>query len=210
MIEHKPRTGGRKKRPAPAEPLDPLQAAIAQYLEWIAVHGFSGDTVNTRRAYLGYFHEWCHERGLSRAHRDHAADPGTLPALALSLPQDQRPAARLPHAAHAVAVHQKLLPMDGAAKSSAAQSGIRDPAAAHGAPLAQVRAHGGRSRADHPAAEHQRSRGLARPRHPGDALLNRNATHGTRESEDLRCGRRPHHADHPPRQGPEGSCDSDR
>jgi integrase/recombinase XerD len=64
MIEHKPRTGGRKKRPAPAEPLDPLQAAIAQYLEWIAVHGFSGDTVNTRRAYLGYFHEWCHERGL--------------------------------------------------------------------------------------------------------------------------------------------------
>jgi integrase/recombinase XerD len=65
MIEHKPRTGGRKKRPVPAEPLDPLQAAIAQYLEWIAVHGFSGDTVNTRRAYLGYFHEWCHERGLS-------------------------------------------------------------------------------------------------------------------------------------------------
>jgi integrase/recombinase XerD len=64
MIEHKPRTGGRKKRPAPAEPLDPLQAAIAQYLEWIAVHGFSEDTVNTRRAYLGYFHDWCRERGL--------------------------------------------------------------------------------------------------------------------------------------------------
>ena len=64
MIEHKPRTGGRKKRPAPAEPLDPLQAAIAQYLEWIAVHGFSEDTVNTRRAYLGYFHDWCQERGL--------------------------------------------------------------------------------------------------------------------------------------------------
>jgi integrase/recombinase XerD len=64
MIEHKPRTGSRKKRPAPAEPLDPLEAAIAQYLEWIAVHGFSEDTVNTRRAYLGYFHDWCHERGL--------------------------------------------------------------------------------------------------------------------------------------------------
>jgi integrase/recombinase XerD len=64
MIEHKPRTGGRKKRPAPAEPLDPLQSAIAQYLEWIAVHGFSQDTVHTRRAYLGYFHDWCRERGL--------------------------------------------------------------------------------------------------------------------------------------------------
>ena len=65
MIEHKPRTGGRKKRPTPAEPLDPLQASVAQYLEWIAAHGFSEDTVNTRRAYLGYFHEWCQERGLS-------------------------------------------------------------------------------------------------------------------------------------------------
>jgi integrase/recombinase XerD len=64
MIEHKPHTGGRKKRPAPSEPLDPLEAAIAQYLEWIAAHGFSEDTVNTRRAYLGYFHEWSKERGL--------------------------------------------------------------------------------------------------------------------------------------------------
>jgi integrase/recombinase XerD len=64
MIEHKPRTGGRKKRPAPAEPLDPLQSSIAQYLEWIAAHNFSQDTVNTRRAYLGYFHDWCRERGL--------------------------------------------------------------------------------------------------------------------------------------------------
>ncbi len=64
MIEHKRHTGGRTKRSVPAEPLDPLEAAIAQYLEWIAVHGFSEDTVNTRRAYLGYFHDWCHERGL--------------------------------------------------------------------------------------------------------------------------------------------------
>ena len=36
MIEHKLRTGGRKKRHAQAEALDPLQAAIGQYLEWIA------------------------------------------------------------------------------------------------------------------------------------------------------------------------------
>ena len=64
MIEHKPHTGGRQKRPAPAEPLDPLEAAIGQYLEWIAVRNFSEDTVNTRRAYLGYFHDWCRERGL--------------------------------------------------------------------------------------------------------------------------------------------------
>lgn len=63
MIEHEPHSGGRKKR-APAGTLDPLEAAIARYLEWIAGHGFSEDTVNTRRAYLGYFHDWSKERGL--------------------------------------------------------------------------------------------------------------------------------------------------
>ena len=52
MIEHKRHTGGRAKKTAPVA-LDPLQAFTAQYLEWIAAHGFSGDTVNTRRAYLG-------------------------------------------------------------------------------------------------------------------------------------------------------------
>ena len=63
MIERKPRIGGRKKRPEPAS-LNALQIAIAQYLEWIAVHNFSDDTVATRRSYLGYFHEWCKGRGL--------------------------------------------------------------------------------------------------------------------------------------------------
>jgi integrase/recombinase XerD len=63
-MARRPKTGGRKKRPVTEEPLDPLEAAIGQYLEWIAVHGFSEDTVNTRRAYLGYFHDWCRERGL--------------------------------------------------------------------------------------------------------------------------------------------------
>ncbi|MEO8659382.1 MAG: hypothetical protein ABI693_12990 [Bryobacteraceae bacterium] len=41
-----------------------LQSFIAQYLDWIGAHGFSEDTIATRRAYLGYFHDWCTERGL--------------------------------------------------------------------------------------------------------------------------------------------------
>ena len=44
--------------------VDRLEALMAQYLEWIAAHNFSEDTVITRRSYLGYFHDWCRERGL--------------------------------------------------------------------------------------------------------------------------------------------------
>lgn len=44
--------------------LDRLESLMAQYLEWIAAHNFSEDTVVTRRSYLGYFHDWCKERGL--------------------------------------------------------------------------------------------------------------------------------------------------
>jgi integrase/recombinase XerD len=49
--------------PAPAV-LDALETGINQYLEWIAVHNFSEDTVRSRRFHLGYFHDWCRERGL--------------------------------------------------------------------------------------------------------------------------------------------------
>jgi integrase/recombinase XerD len=54
-------------RPQPAVVLDPLEALIVQYLEWIAAHSFSADTVVTRRCYLAYFHDWCRERGLENA-----------------------------------------------------------------------------------------------------------------------------------------------
>jgi integrase/recombinase XerD len=54
----------RAKQPAPAS-LDALDTATNQYLEWIAVHNFSSDTVVSRRAHLGYFHAWCRERGLA-------------------------------------------------------------------------------------------------------------------------------------------------
>jgi integrase/recombinase XerD len=44
--------------------MDALEAAANQYLDWMATHNFSPDTVASRREYLGYFHTWCHERGL--------------------------------------------------------------------------------------------------------------------------------------------------
>jgi integrase/recombinase XerD len=55
----------RKSKPeAPSAPADPLAAAIAQYLEWLATHNFSNDTVVNRRNFLATFHQWCRERGL--------------------------------------------------------------------------------------------------------------------------------------------------
>ncbi len=53
----------RKKAPTTAA-LDAMETAIGQFLEWLAVHNFSSDTVRSRRADLGYFHNWCRERGL--------------------------------------------------------------------------------------------------------------------------------------------------
>jgi integrase/recombinase XerD len=54
----------RPKQPPATAALDALEAAINLYLDWIAVHNFSPDTVASRREYLGYFHAWCRERGL--------------------------------------------------------------------------------------------------------------------------------------------------
>jgi integrase/recombinase XerD len=45
-------------------PPDPLLDAVGRYIGWIETHHFSIDTVTTRRIYLGYFHEWCRERGI--------------------------------------------------------------------------------------------------------------------------------------------------
>ena len=55
----------RHKKKEEAAALDAMEASIIRHLEWMEVHNFSGDTVSTRRDYLGYFHDWCRERGLA-------------------------------------------------------------------------------------------------------------------------------------------------
>jgi integrase/recombinase XerD len=40
-------------------------ASMEEYLAWIEAQNFSADTVTTRRSCIGYFLEWCHERGLN-------------------------------------------------------------------------------------------------------------------------------------------------
>ena len=54
------------------------------------------------------------------------------------------------------------------------------------------------------AAGHQPSAGPARPRHPGDVLLDRNPAHGARESETLQPGPGARDALHLAGQGKEG------
>ena len=54
----------KEKAPPTAVALDALEMAINQSLDWLATHNFSPDTVESRRDYLRYFHDWCRERGL--------------------------------------------------------------------------------------------------------------------------------------------------
>jgi integrase/recombinase XerD len=57
----------RRRNPAnaqPAIPLGPMRTSMEEYLVWMQTQNFSEDTVATRRACIGYFIHWCHERGL--------------------------------------------------------------------------------------------------------------------------------------------------
>ena len=80
-----------RPRRAPGQRRSPIGATrkgsppiVARYLEWLRVHNYAEPTVQNRELYLGYFIAWCAERGLTAAAGDHQADPGALPALALS------------------------------------------------------------------------------------------------------------------------------
>ena len=55
----------RKAKPKPAAAVPArMHALMEEYLEWMSAQNFSGDTVKTFRACIGYFLEWCGERSL--------------------------------------------------------------------------------------------------------------------------------------------------
>ena len=41
-----------------------MHGLLEEYLVWIGAQNFSGDTVNTSRVCIGYFLDWCGERGI--------------------------------------------------------------------------------------------------------------------------------------------------
>ena len=55
---------GRKKRTTQPVPTNPLEAMLADYLHWTQVRNYSEATVRNRRVHIGFFLNWCIERGL--------------------------------------------------------------------------------------------------------------------------------------------------
>jgi integrase/recombinase XerD len=63
-----PKRGHKKDKRVIGDLSDPRGMAVmsARYLEWLGVANYSQRTVENREVYLGYFIEWCEERGISR------------------------------------------------------------------------------------------------------------------------------------------------
>ena len=59
-----PRRKRKRAVPEPVAANDRMHALLNEYLVWMGVQNFSADTVTTRRTCVGYFLDWCRERGL--------------------------------------------------------------------------------------------------------------------------------------------------
>lgn len=54
-----------KKRKPAAPPASPLAAVMEKHLDALRIQNYSEYTVKNRRVHIGFFVDWCHERGLS-------------------------------------------------------------------------------------------------------------------------------------------------
>ena len=50
--------------PAVEVAADRMHGLLQAYMAWMETQNFSADTVETRRVTIGYFLDWCRERGL--------------------------------------------------------------------------------------------------------------------------------------------------
>ncbi len=147
-----PRRTGADETPAPAHARSAASDCWTQYLVWIAAHNFSEDTVNTRRACLGYFLDWCQERGLE-------SQEITRPMLEryqrslYHYRKSNGAAADLPHAAQPAAVASRACSGGWPGRTHLLHNPASEiGAAAAGEPPAEVHAQRGRSRAGDPAS----------------------------------------------------------
>ena len=86
---------------------------------------------NAPRSASDVFLGWCLEHGLRGADRDHAARAGTLPALPVLLPQEERPAVELPQPARRLAPLRVWFRWMTRAELHPAQPGVGDRTATH-------------------------------------------------------------------------------
>ena len=119
----------------------PLAAVMEKHLEELRVQNYSEYTVKNRRVHLGFFVQWCHDRGITEPTEVTTAHSGALPATSVSLPEEERKAAELPQPARAPGAVARVVPVDGAAALHPAQPGVGDRTAAAGAPIAETRSH---------------------------------------------------------------------
>jgi integrase/recombinase XerD len=54
-----------KKRKAEAPPVSPLAAMLERHLQDLLVKNYSEYTVKNRKTHIGFFVEWCHDRGIT-------------------------------------------------------------------------------------------------------------------------------------------------
>jgi integrase/recombinase XerD len=54
-----------RKRKQTPKPLSPLAALMEKHLEALQVKNYSEYTIKNRRGHIGFFIEWCHDRGLT-------------------------------------------------------------------------------------------------------------------------------------------------
>jgi integrase/recombinase XerD len=54
-----------RKRKAPEPPATPLESLLEKHLDHLRVREYSGYTVKNRRVHIGFFLDWCRERGIA-------------------------------------------------------------------------------------------------------------------------------------------------
>ena len=157
-----------------------MHALLDEYLVWIAAQNFSDDTVNTRRAYIGYFLDWC-QRARPRRARRRSRGRCWSAISGRSISTARRTAQPLTFRTQ----NTRLRALKGWFRWLARQNHLlHNPASELILPRLENRLPKYMLNAEEAEQVLQqpditRSRRPARPRHPGNVLLDRHAAHGS-------------------------------
>ena len=116
-----------RRKPERTLPVRPEQLVVACWNStWSGCRRrtYSEDTVSTRRSTIGYFLDWCQERGLENPLEITRPMLERYQRSFYPAPQEERPAADLPHAEQRLRSLKGLVPVAGAAELSPAQPGL--------------------------------------------------------------------------------------